>query len=195
MKLTHVNAFRAAGLSLAAAVILLAPVLTQAETVSIDPPATPVEAGQTTLKTTITASPNKLGRGQNVTLSVTVKNTGSIDATNVGLEVMMPVGFTADTSSWSTLGTIAAGTSLKKTAVVTTSAAKEGRHVLEVVTSSPTAPSVETVTAIDIQAPQVLGASDVLAETGRSPLLLVIIGFLTALTGIIGGRRMVQSLS
>lgn len=176
---------------------LLVPLVTQAETVSIDPPADPVVVGNPAIVTRLTSSPNSVSAGQTVTYTLGLSNPGSEVLTNLTATFDLPVGFTFanDTRppALQKLGSLAPGASKEVSFRLTVAAAPIGRIPLEVLVSGTNVAPMETTSIVTVQASRVLGAENILAETGTGWLMVVTAGAAVALAGVLSGRRLVRS--
>lgn len=169
----------------------------QAATVSINPPTEPVTAMTAALQLLVTVDQPTVTPPAKIQLTFILTNTGAASATNVAIDNLLPVefayvdGLPADLKA---LGDLAPGDTITKTYAVSIPATvKTNRYVDEAIASAANADSVESTVMLDIQNGKVLGAADstveTLAETGMSPLVVMLLGLTFVVTGSVRIRK------
>lgn len=163
----------------------------QAATVSIDPPASPVAVAKTELQLVVTFDTTSVTPPASTRLTFTITNSGSVTATDVTIDNLLPTEFlytSGQPTELTNLGELSPGASLTKTYAITIPATvATNRYVDEAIVSASNADSVESTIAIDVRNGEVLGATDVtgetLAATGVVPWLMFLFGLLLIATG------------
>lgn len=176
-----------------ACIIALAPLFTQAETVSIDLPAAPVIIASPAVEISLTASPTSIAVGQDVVYTLTISNTGDADFTNLSAQFDLPAGFSfidgTSPSALKKLGTLAPQAQVTKTFTLRAgSDAVAGNIPLEVLVDADEFDLNETIAIVNVRDGEVLGA-ETLVETGNSPTTIFVVGLGAIIFGGVLGLR------
>lgn len=179
-----------------ALLLLLVPLSSRAETVSIDPPAEPVVVVSPDVAISLTPTPTSARRGQDIRYSLTITNRGNVAISNLRATFDLPAGFSfsggTSPSALKKLGDLAVGASLTKTFTLTVgTTVTPGRVPLELLISANEFDTNESIAVVTVQAGEVLGA-ETLVETGNSPITIVVVGLGAIITGLFLSRRLVR---
>jgi hypothetical protein len=176
------------GLLLITAFVLFSPRLINAQTnIGLNPPADPQPVGGAVLSYHRQLSVPRLTIPGQFVVTDTVKNVGSLSATNVTIRQELPPGWTVkgqSTLSFS-LGDIAAGeTASRETTIIVATNSIPGRFANEATATADGLDPVQSSVPLDLTRPAVLGAT-ALAETGQSPIALCILGLIFLTGGLV----------
>lgn len=160
-----------------------------ASPVSVNPPAAPVSASQTSLAFTVTADNTNVSAGQTVSVHVLVTNTGAVMAKHVRIDLPLPQGFqfvsAHSVGMLASLGDLPSGETITKTVALKISAAVPAdRYALEPVVAAANADATQAVVALNVQQQRVLGAMTSLPETGATLIWIFAIAGLFLATGL-----------